>query len=491
MRLLEKFISLWLVVRANRARDCGLASKAAVLYEAALLYRSDRNGIRVQLGNMLKDSGEWAKAEEVYRQAIRVSPSDADVHLQMGHVLKLGGKWMEALESYKKAAQLDPNCTALREIAYLLSIKGSQIKPTPRLALGSNSAVVNTGMKGSLGPQEVRREIWENNLFDRTWYLKRYPLVQNSALDPLDHYLTEGEKIGFDPSPRFRVFDYLEANPDVIDTGLGALEHYALIGIRERRPLSRYQLHVELPETSQIKKIVLNSANRLAVVVHVYHAELWDEIHEYLSNLPEGFDLFVSLVQGQSDHLESKVSRSFAAAFVLKFPNHGRDIYPFVYLCNSGMLQKYDAICKIHSKKSPHRDDGEQWRQTLLKSLLGSNDRIRKIIRLFGPKGEVGVVAGDRNALGCAHLGINRNTLDALAERGRVPYDVRKIRFAGGSMFWIHPEVVSLISALKLSETDFEPEAGQVDGTMAHALERFIGVLAQSAGYQVVSSDEV
>ena len=38
---------------------------------------------------------------------------------------------------------------------------------------------------------------------------------------------------------------------------------------------------------------------------------------------------------------------------------------------------------------------------------------------------------------------------------------------------------------------DFGPESGAVDGTLAHAVERYLGVLAESEGLAVIESPDV
>lgn len=72
-------------------------------------------------------------------------------------------------------------------------------------------------------------------IFDRDWYLSRYPEVTQSGADPLVHYLTIGAAAGHDPSPLFSTAWYLERNPDVADLGLNPLVHYLHIGAAELR----------------------------------------------------------------------------------------------------------------------------------------------------------------------------------------------------------------------------------------------------------------
>lgn len=77
-----------------------------------------------------------------------------------------------------------------------------------------------------------------SGLFDEKWYLDQYPDVQMLGMDPLEHYLWVGAKIGRDPSPEFSSRGYLALHTDVADAGVNPLKHYVFQGVKEGRQLA-------------------------------------------------------------------------------------------------------------------------------------------------------------------------------------------------------------------------------------------------------------
>ena len=47
-----------------------------------------------------------------------------------------------------------------------------------------------------------------SGLFDTDWYRQRYPDATASGIDPVEHYLTIGAALGYDPSPLFQTGYY-------------------------------------------------------------------------------------------------------------------------------------------------------------------------------------------------------------------------------------------------------------------------------------------
>lgn len=67
--------------------------------------------------------------------------------------------------------------------------------------------------------------------FNTVWYEKTYCKYKN----PVQHYLEDGWRLGYDPSEYFSTCDYLGLYPDVADADINPLLHYELYGRKEGR----------------------------------------------------------------------------------------------------------------------------------------------------------------------------------------------------------------------------------------------------------------
>ncbi len=86
-----------------------------------------------------------------------------------------------------------------------------------------------------MAAQIDRRELEASGLFDAGWYLTRNPDVQSLGMDPLEHYLWLGARLGRAPGPKFDTGRYLKENADVVRTGYNPVLHYIRYGKKEGR----------------------------------------------------------------------------------------------------------------------------------------------------------------------------------------------------------------------------------------------------------------
>jgi lipopolysaccharide biosynthesis protein len=242
----------------------------------------------------------------------------------------------------------------------------------------------------------------------------------------------------------------------------------------------------------------VSSPARVGVVLHVHYPELVDEIVEQLRSIPVRFDLIVTNSSGQPIGLDRSRLPRASTVVILDVENHGRDILPLVCLVNAGLLNPYQLILKVHTKRSPWRaehDDlpgtGEAWRGRLLADLLGDESNVRAIMNAFATTPDLGLVTADGSLLGPGFWGDNQPATASLLRRLELDLRADELKFAAGSMYWIRGFVLHGLRALNLTAEDFEEEAGQINVTTAHAVERLVGIVGREAGLTAVERSEL
>jgi len=241
------------------------------------------------------------------------------------------------------------------------------------------------------------------------------------------------------------------------------------------------KLQKKVEEVSSAQGI--KKTDKKAVVLHLFYPSLVDEFAEVFSSLTSDFDFFVSVSKNLPPMQLETITNKLENCTVVPVENRGRDILPFISLVKKLKLSRYQAICKIHSKLSAHRTDGKVWRQSLVDGLLGSQKIIQESLSML-QEGS-GIVAPKKFIKNFdKFVGSNRSKVEQLCKVNSISFN-NQSRFVAGTMFWTHQRVVEAIENLSLEVVDFEHERLQIDGTMAHACERFFGMLCENLGLKV------
>jgi lipopolysaccharide biosynthesis protein len=265
------------------------------------------------------------------------------------------------------------------------------------------------------------------------------------------------ESAYLEPDRRYG-YAYLQATADVLRS-LGSIEPSGLITHNDI-------FHSDIRKTSNT-----------AVILHLFYPELWDEFCSYLKVLGSDFDLFVSIPVNVTMS-EEKIRQRYPHAYIYRCENRGRDIAPFLKIFSCIYPLQYSYICKIHTKKTPTRQDGTDWRQNMCTKLLESNQTVSRIKDTLN-RSDIGIVAPSGHVLSSKQfMGDNRPKFKWLCtSAGLDNISKSEFTFVGGSMFWFKPSVFHLLNNFPVNDTSFEPEIGQKDGTLAHTFERFFGLL--------------
>lgn len=231
---------------------------------------------------------------------------------------------------------------------------------------------------------------------------------------------------------------------------------------------------------------------KIAVIVHLYYRDLLQEILDDVTNILEPTDLFITTpFEADLPYIFNEVANRQRHVTVLLTENRGRDVGPFISFFRTGRLDRYNAVLKLHSKKSKYSDKGDYWRRELYGPLCGSSINVLKALELIRKK-NVGIVGPSKYFLSNPNFwGANRERLMVILNSCRINISSTspELAFFAGTMFWFSPKALSAIHFCDGPSVCFEPENGKQDGTLAHAWERAFCLLSRASGYSVSSVD--
>jgi lipopolysaccharide biosynthesis protein len=228
---------------------------------------------------------------------------------------------------------------------------------------------------------------------------------------------------------------------------------------------------------------------RACAVVHVWYPDLLEEIATALRATRLPLRIILTVPSEREEAVRNEAARlSLDAEFVVA-PNRGRDILPFLRLAGKLLDEGEDVVLKLHTKRSTHRQDGAAWRAELLDRLVAP-DRAAAIVGAFADDPKLGVVAPEGHMQPLSfYWGANAANVEYLCALAGVPQPrAESDQFVAGSMFWCRLSALAPLIDTPLSSAEFAPEAGQVDGTLAHAVERMILLTAEHQGFRAVSA---
>ena len=231
------------------------------------------------------------------------------------------------------------------------------------------------------------------------------------------------------------------------------------------------------------------SQKNVAIVIHVFYIDIWQEIIKYLEQLKIPYDLYVTVPEGMSDNEIIHIIKDKPDVTIYMTENRGRDVLPFLQVMSIIGTQTYTYLCKLHTKKTGDSALGEVWRKLLYFDLLGSNKTVKNILNLFKNDPDIGIITGKNTILDSQRYDCgNTSKIDGLLEKSGFSVSEEYL-FAGGTMFWIRSELlVPIMDLYQNNELDFEEEKGQKDNTLAHAIERFFGIICQVKNKKIVES---
>lgn len=454
-------------------------------------------------------------------RALELQPDLPEFSVQLALYLEIKGDTTEAIAHYQKALQLNPD---LSESTYLSLIKLMGEQDQTRAAIPYCQAGVqihpNCAELQFLMGQTFARENLLPDAIDS--YKQAVALQPNywQADEALSLIYTQLEQTNlaaeakaqaekaFFQIPEFNRSDlpadfdweiYLAFNSELqVNSPLEAIAHFLLYGIKENKLYALKHLHdpAKKPDIVPSTKISTDnpnlqtssiSTNRLAILVHIYYFDLWSELASYITNIPKGFDLYINIVVSiWQPQMHDIIRQDFSQAKIIISTNRGKDIGGHLSSMRHLDFSRYDLMCLLHTKKSPHIDSriSDAWRRDLYQSLLGNPAKAAENIALMHQHKQIGSI-GSR-FWRCTMMGNNWSNYNRLLAEFNISKTAQDCEYVSGTMMFVRSQIMETIynhfQDQELESGDQQSLDFHVDGQVAHAIERLIGNLVRDRG---------
>lgn len=256
----------------------------------------------------------------------------------------------------------------------------------------------------------------------------------------------------------------------------------------QRRFSSNYTIPLK---SVKVTNAILPAQTNLAVIIHAFYPEIFEEIIRKLelSGINE-MTLYITAPEHLLGVIRNTLSNSPFKHSVIQVENHGRDILPFLQILPEVIDNGHELILKLHTKSSNHLHRKDHWRNDLFEKLIGKG-KMAEMLKVFRENSSIGMVGPAGNILPMRlYYGANGERVHRYSKMmGARDEQLSDFNFVAGSMFYARTSAVMPLLKLKLTDEDFEGEAGQTDGTMAHVIERLFSVSNLLSGLQLADTN--
>jgi lipopolysaccharide biosynthesis protein len=233
-----------------------------------------------------------------------------------------------------------------------------------------------------------------------------------------------------------------------------------------------------------------DSPAKVLLVAHIYYSEYVDGLAAKINANPLVTQVFVTCTeQAVQQSLLAELSELNAPFTVELIENRGRN-FQSVFVTAANVIREADVdfVTHIHSKLSLHspREFAIDWANRLWQFGLENSKIMKRACTLMKARPEIAFAYADVDDLipitslnWLANETLGRDLFARLNKpfpsfmKGETPF-----AFPAGGMFTAEIGFFRSLLELNLSVQDFPSEDGQLDVTMQHALERFIGAYA-------------
>lgn len=230
-----------------------------------------------------------------------------------------------------------------------------------------------------------------------------------------------------------------------------------------------------------------------ALIIFVYFEDLLDECCKYIRSMPVSSGKYV--VSCKRDLLEEYKNRLQGKTGNIHFrfqENRGRSEAAYYITCRD-VFEKHEYVCCMHDKKMSYTLGilGESMMRHNFDSLLASESYVKNILRLFENNQRIGLLMPATpyflkvyEGVAASPIGENITACKKILKELSINLKIDKfLNFPVGGMFWVRSEAIAPLFRKQWALEDFPQEPLPINGTVNHALERIIPLVAQEASF--------
>lgn len=318
---------------------------------------------------------------------------------------------------------------------------------------------------------------------------KRCPIIKRRSF--FHEYSEALSRSGGEPTKE--AMEYIEKNLEY-DTGL---IYKNLLRLQNQADLKK-RMHWNYVLSSTVKnKKTSEQRLSVALVIHIYYSELAKFCASYVTSMPKGTDVYVTVPDEERAEIAKKEFENLDD-YNIEFRivgNIGRDVAPFLVGCKD-IINKYDLICKVHDKKVYQimpMSIGASWQTECFDNLLRNAIFVENVITLFEKNKYLGLLTPPvpkhgayYPTTGKGEWGENFDVAKELADMLGLQVDMNREKEPVaplGSMFWVRTKALKALFDHDWEYDEFPKEPIDTDATVLHAIERIYPFVVQHEGY--------
>lgn len=239
----------------------------------------------------------------------------------------------------------------------------------------------------------------------------------------------------------------------------------------------------------------------IAVLLHLFYIDMWDEIKSKLENITQDYKLYVNLVDGfYDDKILDEIKKYKSDVIINISENKGVAIGGFLHLIKK--VDGVDLLLLLHTKKSiglPNKPSdmvkvyglesakvkGSDWHKKIINGVLRDKEQVSKILETFKTDDSCSMI-GYSNTQN--YVGPNKTLLIELMKMLGVSDNTYESPFVDGAMFWVRCDLIKKYFTNEIINTflDMTPHGYLNEPSINHSIERLFGYIVKNENKKII-----